>query len=369
MKILYVTTVGGTMSFFSDLIRELLAQGDTVDIATNEDISAVPQVYRNMGCRIHHIDCTRSPFNKGNWRAIGQIKRLVSEERYDVVHCHTPIAAMCTRLACRGARKKGTKVFYTAHGFHFYQGAPLKNWLIFYPIEKACAHFTDVLLTMNQEDYARAQKSMKAKKIFYVPGVGIDLKRFQDVSISAEQKRKELKLPDGARMLLSVGELNTNKNHALVLRAMAQLRESDFHYVIAGEGEQRQCLLSLAKELGVEDRLHLLGHRRDIAELCTAAELFCFPSFREGLPVSIMEAMACGRPVVCGRIRGNVDLIDENGGAWFDPHDVDSCRQAIETILQKDLRAMGEYNLNKIQGFSTEVVIEQMKALYRENGI
>lgn len=159
------------MGFFKNFIKELLEDGHTVDIATNETTSKVPDCYREWGCQIYQISCTRSPFNKGNIDAIRQIRKIAADGSYGIVHCHTPIAAMCTRLACRKLRKSGLKVFYTAHGFHFYKGAPLKNWLVYYPIEWLCAHWTDVLITINKEDFELAKKKMKAKRVEYVPGV------------------------------------------------------------------------------------------------------------------------------------------------------------------------------------------------------
>ena len=154
MKILYITTIGGTMNFFQSFIQRLVQEGHTVDIACNNTTSKVAGFYYELGCNVYAIQTSRSPLNKGNIRAIRQIKTLVENNHYDIVHCHTPIAAMCTRIACRRARKQGTKVFYTAHGFHFYKGAPLKNWLVYYPVEKICSYFTDILITINREDYA-----------------------------------------------------------------------------------------------------------------------------------------------------------------------------------------------------------------------
>ena len=154
MKILYVTTIGNTMGFFTSIVEELLKAEHTVDVATNLNIGKLPDCYREWGCKIYPISCTRSPFNKGTIAAIKEIRKIVREGDYDIVHCHTPIAAMCTRLACRKLRKNGLKVFYTAHGFHFYKGAPLKNWLLYYPIECLCAHWTDTLITINREDHA-----------------------------------------------------------------------------------------------------------------------------------------------------------------------------------------------------------------------
>lgn len=360
MKVLYVTTIGGTMRFFTQFIQELLDEGHTVDVAANETGSRIPDCYREWGCRVYPISTSRSPLNKGNLTAIKQIRKIVSENGYDIVHCHTPIAAMCTRLACRGVRKQGTKVFYTAHGFHFYKGAPLKNWLLYYPVEKVCAHFTDTLITINQEDYALARKKLKAKKIEYVPGVGVDLEKFADVPADRLEKRREMGIPEDAVLLLSVGELNENKNHETVIRAIAGM---DAHYIIAGSGTRQAHLQNVIDTLGMTDRVKLLGYRKDVSELYKAADLFVFPSFREGLSVSVMEAMASGLSVACSRIRGNTDLIDENGGALFDPHSVEECVEAIRTLLAADRATMGAYNAEKVKRFSREPVHTQMTEL------
>lgn len=360
MKILYVTTVGITMGFFNPFIRELLDEGHNVDIATNEsDNNCVPACYREWGCEIHQIDTSRSPLNMGNLTAISQIKRLVQQNNYDIVHCHTPVAAMCTRLACRKARKQGTKVYYTAHGFHFYKGAPFKNWMLYYPVEKICSYFTDVLITMNNEDYALAQKKMKAKEIVYVPGVGIDLTKFGTAAVDKASKREGLGVPENASLLLSVGELNENKNHETVIRAIADM--DSVYYIIAGEGKLREYLQNLINEIGVTDRVKLLGYRNDIGELCETADIYAMPSFREGLSVALMEAMASGLPCVVSKIRGNTDLIDENGGALFDPHNVEDCRKAIQKVLSSENNKLSEYNREKIKSFSLVTVSEQMK--------
>ena len=226
MKILYVTTIGGTMSFFVSLFKKLTEEGHTADVATNENISKVKEVYREMGCKIYNISCSRSPLKLSTIKAIFEISKIVKTSGYDIVHCHTPVAAMCTRLACMGQRKKGLKVIYTAHGFHFFKGAPKKNWLIYYPIEKICSYFTDVLITINKEDYALATKKFRAKKVVYVPGVGIDVDKFKNCDVVKAEKRKEIGIPDDATLFLSVGELNANKNHARRLRC----NHADFQF-------------------------------------------------------------------------------------------------------------------------------------------
>ncbi len=362
MKILYVTTIGGTMRFFKQLIKDLVEDGHTVDIAANTSASAVPEEYTELGCRAFPVSCTRSPFNKGTLIAIIQLKKIISEGKYDLVHCHTPIAAMCTRIACRKARKNGTRVFYTAHGFHFYQGAPLKNWLLYYPIEKICSLFTDVLITINKEDYVLAQKKMKAKRVEYVPGVGIDVAKFADVVVDRNAKRDEIGVPRDAFMLLSVGDLNTNKNHEIVIRALAEINDSKVHYVIAGKGGKKDYLKILAKEKGVN--LHLIGFRKDIIEIDKTADVFVFPSRREGLSVSVMEVMASGLPIICSRIRGNTDLVNENGGFLFDPMSIVECADAIRKIRSSNLVSMGKYNHNAVKKHEIETINTRMKEIY-----
>lgn len=364
MRTLYVTTIGGTMNFFKDYIKTLINEGHTVDIATNEETSAVPDCYREWGCKVYHIDTSRSPLNSDNLRAIKQITALVSKEKYDIVHCHTPVAAMCTRLACRRARKTGTKVFYTAHGFHFYKGAPLKNWLMYYPVEKFCAHFTDVLITINREDYALAQKKMKAKRVEYVPGVGIDLTKFGQVAVDKSSKRKELGIPEDATLLLSVGELNENKNHETVIRAIKDL---DVYYIIAGKGDLQSHLQSVIDELALNGRVKLLGFRSDIGELCFATDIFVFPSIREGLGLAAIEAMACGLPLVVADNRGTRDFcVNGKNGFVCEPNSVDEFTVAIRNIVSnKQLGAeFGSLNKDKAKKYDVNQINKRMLQIY-----
>lgn len=305
MRILYVTTIGSTMEFFGPLIRDLIDCGNCVDIATNDTAAQVPELYRSLGCRIHHVDFSRSPLSRNNLRAYHQLRRVIGNGDYDVVHCHTPVAAAVTRLVCRKIRKKtGLKVFYTAHGFHFYKGAPLKNWLIFYPLEWLCSFWTDTLITINREDYDLADRHLHARRTEFVPGVGFDYDRFANASVDRAAKRRELGVPEDAFLLVSVGELNFNKNHSIVIRALAKLNRSDLHYGIAGKGEMETELRHLADVLGVGDRVHLWGYRNDVPEVLKAADVDAFPSIREGFGLAAVEGMAAGLPLICADNRG-----------------------------------------------------------------
>lgn len=366
MKILYVTTIGGTMSFFVSLIKELLDMGYSVDIATNERNSQVPICYREWGCTIYQIETSRVPIDKGNLKAFKQLKELAEKNEYDIVHCHTPIAAMCTRLACRKIRKTGTTVFYTAHGFHFYKGAPLKNWLLYYPVEKICSYMTDVLITINQEDYVLAKKKMKAKLVEYVPGVGIDIEKIKETpGLKREEIRKKINCKTDELLLLSVGELNRNKNHSVVIKALSKLQNPKVKYMIAGKGELEYELKCLIETLGLKNQVFLLGFRNDVLEIYKAADVFVFPSYREGLSVSLMEAMANQLLCVVSKVRGNSDLIT-NKEYLFAPQDDEQLASVLKKIVRHFPIHEGKKNSRRIQRFSTELVNREMLTLYEK---
>lgn len=306
----------------------------------------------------------RNPLHPGNFSAYRKLKNLVQNNDFDIIHCHTPVGGVLGRLVARRARKKGTKVFYTAHGFHFYKGAPLKNWLFYYPVEKFCSCFTDVLITINHEDYALAKKMMKAKKVEYVPGVGIDLLKFYNIQCEKNEKRREIGIPEDAIILTSVGELSIRKNHKIVLQALAKIDNERIHYVIVGNGALLSELQSFAKAHGIARRVHFLGYRNDVAEIYKVSDIACLPSIHEGLPVALMEAMACGLPVVCSKIRGNIDLIDKSGGVLFNYNSIDECCMAIINLLNSDMDQMGDRNREFIQSYSIERITLRMKSLY-----
>lgn len=366
MRILYITTISLTMNaFFKPHIEMLVGEGHQVDIACNYNDLELDQLYVKLGCKFHQIDFSRSPLSIDNSKAYKQLKELIKVGNYDIVHCHTPIASVITRLVCRSFRKKsGLKVFYTAHGFHFCKGSPKLNWMIYYPIEKICSRFTDKLITINKEDYNLAKTKLKAKEVHYVLGVGVDFSRFEKASVENGVKRKEIGVSEDDFLLLSVGELSERKNHQIVIKALAKLNNPKIHYAIAGVGDKKKYLLELADSLGLSKQIHLLGFRNDIGELNHSADLFCFPSFREGLSVALMEAMVSGLPIVCSNIRGNVDLIDGEGGLLFDPKSVDSCYQAIKTVMDSDTEKMGKYNKQYVQKYSDQEVLKIMKNLY-----
>lgn len=366
-----LTTVASTLQqFCMQFIKLLQKTGYQVDVVCNfeegnnisdERIKSFKNELTSIRVNYRHFGFSRNALCIGKHiESYKELKKYIEQQQYDFIHCHTPIAGAIGRLA---AHKTKTKIIYTAHGFHFYNGAPNKNWCIFYPVEWLCAHWTDILITINLEDYALAQKKLKAKQVVYVPGVGIDLSIYGQKKVDKMQIRKYLGLPYDSVMLLSVGELNENKNHRIVIEALKGLPEN-VHYVIAGIDKLDGMNQKLAQEIGIKDRVHFLGYKINIAEICAASDIYVFPSFREGLSVSLMEAMASGLPCVVSRIRGNTDLIDNNGGVLFNPTSIDECSDAIVKVLNSNRQEMGLYNAEKVKKFSVETVVNQMREIY-----
>lgn len=368
-KVLFVATVVRMHInlFHKPFIKWFHDQGWQVDVAANNDYENVEECMIPYCDHFYCLPFERSPLRKENITAYKQLKKILEAEHYDIIHCHTPMGAVVARLAASSSRKQGTKVIYTAHGFHFYQGAPKINWMIYYPIERLLAHKTDLLITMNQEDYERG-KRLKAKRVAYVNGVGMDLSKFKEASADEKcQVREMLGLNPEDVFGISVAQLIPRKNHVVLMQAVKKLNIPNFHLFICGDGVQEIELKEKAKELGVDENVHFLGFRKDIHKLCSAADIFLFASLQEGLPVAIMEAMACGLPIVASEIRGNKDLIDNGSGGYLvNPTDVDGFATAIETALNQcdDLKQMKAYNLLKIKDYGIDAVMKQMSALY-----
>lgn len=373
-KVLFVATVVKThiMEFHVPYLKMFKENAWETAVAARND-------YENPAdCEIPYCDTyydipfERNPLKPGNMKAYKELKKVIDNGGYDIIHCHTPVGAMLTRLAARQARKNGTKVFYTAHGFHFYKGAPAVNWLVYYPVERWLACYTDVLITINKEDYERA-KTFKAGRVCYVPGVGIDLKKFNVGYVDRGQKRKEIGVGSDDFVLLSVGELIPRKNHEVVIRALSVLKKADklehLKYVICGQGSYESELKKLASELDVKKYIRFLGYRTDISEICNSADLFVFMSYQEGLPVALMEAMACGLPIVCSNIRGNTDLIGNYVSGLVVKNSPEGVASSIVWLKnnEKIRKQMASNALRVIEKFDLASVKTLMKEIYIEN--
>ena len=378
MKALMIAHVASMIDHFNmPNIKLLIKLGYSVHVVCNfisgsscddNEIVELKAKLEALGVTYSHIDFERSPFSFKNFTAYKQLKKVFKENQYDLVHCHTPMGGVLGRLVAKKYRKSGTKVIYTAHGFHFYKGAPLKNWLLYYPVEWLCAFWTDELITINKEDYARAQKHMHAKHVTYIPGVGVNLCKFSPITNDKDGNdvKRSLGMNKNDKLILSVGELNVNKNHEVVIRALAEIKDTTIHYAIAGTGGLYDYLVNLANKLGILERVHLLGYRSDIVDLYKAADLYIHPSLREGLSVALMEAIASKTIVICSNIRGNTDIVGEN--ALFEPKNVNQIAEKIEQYIISDNTAEVERNYANLKKFDLEKVAEEMKILYSDRG-
>lgn len=367
-KALIVATIGGFIcSFEKNDIKLLKNLGYQVFIACNT--KGREKELEQLECNIIHLAIERNPLKKANLTSYRQLKDLIEKEKFDLIHCHTPVGGVLARMAGRKFRKSGTKVIYTAHGFHFFKGAPLANWLIYYPIERWLSRYTDVLVTINHEDYGRA-KGFHAKSVEYVPGIGVDTEKFSpDSTVEKEKDRiyKEFGITQEDTVLLSVGELSARKNHRVIIEAASKLKNNNIKYLIVGEGPLKAEYQEMIKKLGLKNKVILTGFRRDIREICAVTDIFVFPSLQEGLPVALMEAMASGIPIVCSNIRGNTDLIDNGkGGYLVSPKDAEMFTRRIEQVIENPVQArkMAGYNLEVIKKFSVEEIRKKMNSIY-----
>lgn len=354
--------------------------GYEVDVACNfiegntcsdARVAELKQKLQDMHVHCYQIDFARNIKHMGqNMRALRQVEGLMKQNGYAFCHCHSPIGGVVARIAGHRTR---TKVIYTAHGFHFYQGAPVMNWLVYYPVEKMLSRWTDVLITINHEDYKLAKKKFKMKKLTYVPGIGIDTQRECLSQKEKEEKRKELGIPQDAFLITNAAEFTPNKNQKTVIEAIEQLHNPNIYFVMCGIGEKKAELEQYVKEHGLEEHIRFVGFRNDLHEILQTSDCFVLSSFREGLSVALMEAMAEGLPVVCSRIRGNVDLIkDGKGGILISPPKRDEYIKAFEKLYNMKNEAfgqflhMGEINRKMIYIFGRKNVENHMKAIYFE---
>lgn len=371
-KVLFVATVVKThiMQFHIPYLKMLQQMGWETAVAARNDYDD-PQDCHIPYCDAYYdIPFERTPWKPGNLKAFAMLKKVIDQGEYDLIHCHTPVGALLTRLAAVEARRRGTTVMYTAHGFHFFKGAPLRNWLLFYPAEWLLAPLTDILLTINREDYQRALKHMHAKRIVYVPGVGISTEKFQKVPEDSGETRKKLGYGQEDFLILTVAEMTSNKNHITILKALALLKDDPMfrntHYLICGRGDMLEKLEDSVEQLGLDGHVNFLGYRRDVQQLYHCCDLFAFMPYREGLSVALMEAMCSQMPIVCTRIRGNTDLIDDGVSGVFSDNRPDALAEHIRRLYQNpELRAsLGQEAAKKVMQFDEKAVQKQMREIY-----
>jgi glycosyltransferase EpsD len=368
MKILYVTTISNTVNaFLIPHIKMLINEGHSVNVAFNTEQEINSEIY-DLGCKIHQLPFQRFPLKKANIIAYKTLRNIIISESYDLVHTHTPVASAIVRLACRNL--KHIKVIYTAHGFHFYKGAPLPNWILYYPVEKWLAKYTDVLITINKEDYERAKDKFKARKVEYVPGVGLDLNKFKPLDLENKNKlRKEYGYSENDFLLIYVAELTHRKHQDMLIKVISAIKDKirNIKLLLVGSGELMDDYLRQIRELKLESHIELLGFRKDVPNLMKISDIAVSSSRQEGLPVNVMEAMATGLPLVVTNCRGNRDLVkDGENGYVVEIDDVDNFAESVENLYRiKELREQFEkQNLNDIKKYGLDNALEDMVQNY-----
>lgn len=393
-KALIVTRVSGFVPQFEMNNVQILQQmGYEVHYAANfHTIVYGKDNHRLDGTGIirHQIDFDRSPFSPKVRISYRQLKELMEAENFDLIHCHMPMSGVVARLAAQSVRRESGRkvpVLYTAHGLHFYTGAPWKNW-IYYPIERFLARYTDRLILINEEDYKRAQHFKVRGSVEHTMGIGMRLERFADYQ-KTEYRAGGSWSPDKAAvyeryavpkehaLLVSVGELTKRKNNIVMIEAMQELKDVPVTYLICGSGPMEEHLRTRARECGVEDRVRFAGYVQDVPALLKEADGFVFPSFQEGLPVAVMEAMAVGLPVIATGIRGITDLIEHTKGGylvddWAAENYAVKVRRLFEGRMAKSetdrvtrRQQMGAWNREQIKKFALPVVDHKMRSIYQ----
>ncbi len=364
-KILFVATITDHFYYFHlPYLKFFHDLGWEVSVASKGD-----RVLENCDVQ-YNIPFARSPFAKGNIEAFKQLKNVIDKNDFDIIHCHTPVGGILTRLLSNKKRKKGAKVLYTAHGFHFFKGAPKTNWLVYYPIEFIMSRFTDCLITINDEDYKFAKKHFKNPQIKLVDGVGYNSDLFYPISKEEKSALRQQKgYSDKDNIIIYVAELNANKNQQMLINALKQIKTQNVKMLLVGADNYGGLYQKLAQQLGVQDKIEFAGHREDVAELIKLSDICVASSLREGLPVNIMEAMAVGLPVVACKNRGHNALI-KNGENGFvvEANDYLAMANTVDELFEnKQLYDKVSLKAQKdIKRFSKENVVIQMRSIYQD---
>lgn len=367
-KLLYIATSDIHLAtFHMPYLKWLSDNGVQVDIVVeNRGNLEFEGVTNNF-----NLNFPRSFTKKELLVSYKKLKNIIDNEKYNIIHCHTPIPSMLTRLAARDARSKGTKVLYTAHGFHFYKGAPLSRWLLYYMAEYALSKFTDAIITINEEDFGHVNNKMLHKDSFYIKGIGVDSIRFRPLNKEEKRnKRLELGIDPGQFVLLYVAEFISRKNHEFIIRTVNSLQNTipNLQVLFAGKGELQDRMKTLTKELKVDNAIKFLGFRKDIHILSAIADVGISSSKHEGLGLALAEEMFCKVPIVASYDRGHKEMVVQGvNGFMFRQGNAQEFVQYIN-LLYKDEKLrlqMGEQAYNIAQEFEIKNSLNAMKDIYK----
>lgn len=372
-RLLLATTIDSTIEAFltplADHFRGLgwIVDGAAAGISSNlEAASHFDQVWE--------IDWSQRPLGLENVRALSQVRRIVEQQGYDIVHVHTPVASFLTRLALRQRRAaNGLKVVYTAHGFHCRpDGNPVSN-SIFWTLERIAGEWTDALVVINHEDERLARRSRLAGrgKIYYMPGIGVDLDHYSSATVSpasVASVERELGLSSGDKLFLMIAAFAPGKRHVDAVQAFRLVWKPGLHLAFAGIGPEMERVRALVSDLGLADSIHFLGRRPDVPTLLAASVALLLPSAREGLPRAVMEAMAMGTAVIGTRIRGTGELLSDGAGLLVDVGDVDGLADAMQLVATDPVatQTLVDRARRRISRYALPRVIELHQEMYQD---
>lgn len=368
MKILYVTALNETINaFLIPHIEMLVNEENQVDCACNINMD-IDKRLKECGVNYYNINFSRNPIKINYLNVISQVKKIYKKNNYDIVHVHTPIASFLTRFALR---KYNVKIIYTAHGFHFFKGAPILNWLLYYPLERIAAHWTDKLVTINTEDYERS-KTFKLRndgQVELMHGVGINPNEYKLDDFNREEYRKDLGINPEDFMLLILADINKNKNHIQVIKAINNLKNdySNIKVICAGEGPLKDRLIKKVQELGLEENIKFIGFRTDVSELVNCCDCLGLFSRREGLGKCILEGMIDKKAVIATNTRGPRELIVNGINGFL--VDVGEWRKTAQCLKELYLdkhkcKKFGDVSRKKVKRYYMKNVLNEIKTYY-----
>ena len=374
MKILYTATVlSHICQFHLPHMKALQEKGWEVHVAAHDNLAVKNGLKLRYCDRFIETPFDRSPKSPKNIKAYRQMKKLLAEEHYDVILCNTPMGGIVTRLAAKKTRRQGTKVIYMAHGFHFFKGSSKAGWLIYYPIEKRMAKYCDLLITINEEDYRLAKERFGSRtRVERIHGVGVDEQRYHPASDEEQLAMREAEgLTPRDFVILCTGELNENKNQKTLISASAMLKDKipSLKVLLAGNGPKEQELREQIASLGLQDTVVLLGYRTDLERVVPAVDIVVSCSKREGMPLNIIEAMLCKKPVVASHNRGHDELVEDGvTGCLLDPEDAEGFAEAIEMLAASAMgrATIGERAFERIRPYSVGEVKKELGRLLSE---
>lgn len=370
-RILVTSTDLMMIQFLVSHVINLAENGFEVEIACSDVGGRMDEVREKLNTyvsAVHVVRLVRSPASPTNIKGYKDMKQIIDEGNYDIIWTNEPVMGVVTRLAARKARKNGTKVIYMVHGFHFFKGASKINWLLFYPVEKFSSRLCDEIVTINKEDYQRATDKFHCPSVKYIHGIGVNTDRLKKKENQTDLK-DELNLSASDFLVLSVGELNENKNHRVIIKALGLLDDKNIHYIICGKGDQLDNLIELSKQLDVFDNVHFLGYRTDVVDICSQCDVFAFPTHREGLGLAALEAMYSGLPLITSNVRGPVDFMEKGKTGYLSHPDNEKIfAKAIKYLKEKPelRRKMGAYNQLVVKDFCLDAVKIEVLKLFEE---